>query len=124
MDNRFLKLTDHELKHLLFEAHVQPDSFESDAKRQISQAAAVRGISVGEVVREYREAAADDKKQQVQKEAKRRRFDLHYGRVMGVLGFITAVITGFLSALTGHIGGLMAAVVTGGCSLWLILRRQ
>jgi len=128
MTGRFSSLGDAELRHLLLELHQAPSTFEEEARVALNHAALERGLSINSVLEENRQTdrhiAAQMSLERDSKRRKRDRFYLIYGRVIGGLGLIVAVIVGVLSSSAGHIGGMVTAFGTAACSLWLMLRKS
>jgi len=127
MTERFASLGDAELKHLMIELHRAPTTFEEGARVALNDAARRRGLRIESVLEESQQAeryfAAQMSLEREAKERKRGLFYLHYGRVMGGVGLVTAIGVGILSMMAGHVGGMITAFVTAACSLWLTFRK-
>lgn len=127
MTDRFASLGDAELKHLLIELHRSPATFEDEARVALNDAAKRRGFHIASVLQESQRTeqafAAQTEVERELREQKRVRFYLHYGRIMGGFGLATAIGIGILSVMAGHVGGMVTALLTGACSLWLVFRR-
>ncbi|WP_156146873.1 hypothetical protein [Brevundimonas sp. KM4] len=126
MTNRFGKLGDAELKHLLIELYRAPATFEFEARRALESAARQRGFDIVSVLQESRQAEQSISTQMsfeaAAKKRKRDRFYFHFGRVIGCVGLAAAVGIGILSVMAGHVGGIISALFTAACSLWFVFR--
>lgn len=121
-------LSEHELGELIERLAVQPATFTEEAKVALRQVIKERDISAAEVVSARTEGRAEDRRLVAEKTAvaaKRSKAGTRVlGKVLGILGVLTASVIAIPSASAGHVGGLVTAFLTALCSLWLIFKYQ
>lgn len=123
--DQYSRLTEEELSEIIEKVAVSPDSFTESARIALKQVISERGVTIEAVLRERREGRRKDAALLDQRQAasarRRKTTTRIVGRVIGALALPAGAIIAVQSLWIGHIGGLIAAVATVVCSLWLLL---